>query len=166
MGILSSIFKAIPIIGDVASGIENGRQAGRQAEADANYKRDQLALSGARLNLEAPGMRAGNSVRGDVLAGAQPLTINGPITHTGGQMPQISGGLSPSLFSNNTRQLGQNMSRQALLSQMKGDAFTPTALPKANWLDKILNGVGYAGLGKGVYDQFNQRETNNTYGEP
>lgn len=138
---------AIPMIdaaGQVASAIGGGRAAGRQVEADANQRQDLLRLQAAKLNLDAPGQRAHNSVQGDILANAQPISINGPITHTGGKMPRISGGLSPALLSDNSRQLGQNMSRQALLSQMQGDAFSPTPLPEANGFDKFLNIFGGA----------------------
>lgn len=137
-------------IGEIAGGIAGGRAAGRAQEAGINNNADYLRLQGAKLNLDAPQLRANNSVRGDLLANLQPLSVNGPITHTGGKMPSISGGMSPALLSPNSRQLGQGMSREALLSQMNGPAFTPTPQPKAGMFDHILNGIGYAGLGANV----------------
>ncbi len=147
---------AIPLIdaaGKIASSVSAGRAAGRQSEAEANNQYDLLRLAAARLNLEAPGQRAQNSVRGDVLAHAQPASISGPIVGTHGQVPQISGGLSPALFSQNTKQLGGQMSREALLAQMQGPAFTPQAAPHSSALDGILNGIGTAGLVTGALGQ-------------
>jgi hypothetical protein len=132
----------IPLIdaaGRVASGISAGRAAGRQEE-------NQNALN----FLRAPGMNARNSVQGDILANVQPATVNGPITGTHGNIPQITGGLSPSLLSQNTRRLGSEMSRKALLAQMSG-GLEPK---KGNALDAILNGIGYAGLGTSVLGQY------------
>lgn len=147
------LLKAVPVVGDVAGGMLEGRAGGRQAEADAAFKRDQLALQAARLNLDAPGMRLQNSARGDLAAGLQPVSFSGS-----GRDLRMSGGVSPSLLSPNTRQLGSQVSRDALLSQMNGPAFTPTPLPKANWFDKLLTGVGYAGLaGKGINAARGQR---------
>lgn len=148
---LMSIPAILGGVGGAASAISGGRAAGRQQEGNANFQHDQMALQGARLNLDAPRMRLGNSIQGDIAANAQDAHVSGPITHTHGQMPTISGGLRPSLMSGNTRQLGGQVSRDALLSQMNGPAFTPTPQPQANGLDTFLNGLGYAGLiGKGV----------------
>lgn len=145
-GAMSKIAPALSVAGNVASAVAGGRAAGREAEAERNLRQDTLRLQGAKFNLDAPQSRARNSVRGDLLANMQPVQISGPITGTKGKMPTISGGLTPSVLSDNSRQLGQLMSREALLSQMQGPAFTPTPLPQANAFDKILNGVGYAGL--------------------
>jgi hypothetical protein len=69
--------------------------------------------------LNAPSTRAGQSVRGDIMANAQDASIS----HPRATIPQMSGGLKPSLFSENTRNLGQEMSRKALADQMAGDTF-------------------------------------------
>lgn len=139
-------------ISRVAGGISAGRGAGRQAEGQANNSYDMDRLNMANFNLNAPGHRASNSVRGDMLAGLQPMTVNGPITGTHGNIPQISGGISPALLSQNSRQLGQSMSRDALLSQMQGP-MQPTAQPQSSWMDTLLNGVGYAGAAAGAISQ-------------
>jgi hypothetical protein len=46
------------------------------------------------------------------------------------------------------------MSRDALLSQMKGPAYTPQPLPQANGVDTGLNLVGYAGLAKNAWELY------------
>lgn len=83
-----------------------------------------LDLRQKQFHLAAPGQRAHNSVKGDILANAKDVSIaagpNIPI-------PTISGGLRPSMFSDNTRALGAEMSSQALADQRAGDNFS--ALP-------------------------------------
>lgn len=135
-------------IGEVAGSLAQGRATGRQAEAEQLRQQQMAALQAAAFNRQAPSIRAGNSVRGDLLANAQPATFTGS-----GRDLRLQGGLSPALFSANTRQLGQGMSRQALLSQLgqggANDPYmfnqAPYAPPHAGKLDKILGGIGLAG---------------------
>jgi hypothetical protein len=118
-------------------------------------------LSEQAANLAAPGKRAANSVRGDLLANLQDASISRP-----GGVPNISvsGGLRPSLLSGNSRALGAAMSRQALLNQMAPEATpfsdlkpldvssitnrkapAPTPLPQSSTLDTILSNLGLYG---------------------
>lgn len=113
-------------------------------------------LSRRKFALDAPGQRARNSVRGDILANAQDVSIATPFAK-----PSISGGLRPSMFSGNTRALGSAMSADALAGQQKGDTFdalpsTPsyvappsapglTPLPQAGGVDKFLTTAGTLG---------------------
>lgn len=130
-------------------------------------------LSENAANLAAPGKRAANSVRGDALANAQDVSFSG--LPKGVTVPNISGGLRPSMFSGNTRALGQQMSRQALLDQMAPQA-TPfadlkpldlssitgmkapgaTPLPQPNTLDSILSAIGTYGSFAGAAAPFLQ----------
>lgn len=152
-------------IGDALGGLSRGRQQGRIDETNATQGQDRNALYryNAQLGqadmdlkrknytLDAPGKRASNSVRGDILANAQDVSIGLPST-----IPQttISGGLRPSMFSANTRALGGEMSSQALASQQAGDTFSDlpappelTPLPQAGKTDSILNSAaGIASL--------------------
>lgn len=82
-----------------------------------------LDLAQKKFALDAPGARAGNAVRGDILSNAQDVSFSG--LPKGINPPTISGGLRPSMFSGNTRALGSNMSAQALDAQQKGDQFAP-----------------------------------------
>lgn len=128
-----------------------------------------LDLDQKHYALDAPGKRASNSVRGDILANAQDVSFDLPST-----IPKIgiSGGLRPSMFSANTRALGGEMSAQALAQQRKGDSFPqlpalPSAMPtfkapapyvnppkaptmqpgpQSNGFDTALNIAGYASL--------------------
>jgi hypothetical protein len=166
-GLGKGLLKSIPIIGPIAGAIEGGMAGGRQQETQNNSQYDQNRLRAAALLEQAlrsrqglAGDQAGNSVRGDILAGAQPASVNGPIVHTGGRIPQISGGLSPALFSPNTRQLGQNMSRNALLDQMntpKLDIPQPQAPQQSGLLDKILGGVSLGGAATSLIPKIGRR---------
>lgn len=103
-------------------GIGGGRAKGRAAEAEQQAQQDRLRLEAAqqqlaeaRFNREAPGLRLGNAVRGDIFANVQPFQLSGEGRNLSG-----SGGLTPAVLSQGTRQLGQVISRQALLSQLGG----------------------------------------------
>ena len=173
---------ALPFIiggGAAAGAIGRGRAAGREREAQHGLSADQVRLMGARFNRETPGIRAGDSVRGDLLAGAQPYKISGE-----GRNLSSTGGLSPALFSTGTRELGNSMRREAMLSQLRsaggrGSNYGPgspmrlenpdidaalaapdqgayasfgmTPQPKAGLLDKILTGAGIAGNVAGMF---------------
>lgn len=133
---------------------------------DALNNRGTLDLKQRQFALDAPGARAKNSVRGDTLANVQDASISGLPSRI--NVPNISGGLRPSLLSANSRQLGQSMSRDALLQQMNGDKFDappplPTfdkmpapsipsisGVPQSGAADSILNTIGGVGAGLGA----------------
>jgi hypothetical protein len=140
----------------------------KQMLENALNNRGQLDLQQRQFQLTAPQARAKNSARGDALANLQDVSINaGPRIN----IPQISGGLRPTLLSDNSRQLGSEMSRQALLQQMQGDTFAPmpdmptfdtlpapqipsiTPTPQAGALDTILNTLGAVGAGTNALQQ-------------
>lgn len=147
---------------------QQGYQTDKSLDLSAINSAYQAALARAggvlneqQANLAAPGKRAANSVRGDLLAGLQDVSINRP---SGVPTISVSGGLRPSLLSGNSRALGAAMSRQALLDQMDGDATPfsdlkplnvsgitgrtapgPTPLPQGNALDSILANIGMYG---------------------
>jgi hypothetical protein len=131
-----------------------------------------LDLAQKDYALAAPGKRAGNAVRGDILANAQDVNISQPNIPT----TTISGGLRPSMFSADTRQLGGLLSSQALQQQQAGDTFAPlpkvpaftppppykpppaapilTGPSQANGFDTGLNIAGYAGLGADLLTKY------------
>lgn len=151
----------------------SSRQRGLDAQDAALLARALGQLQERQAALQSPGMRASNAVRGDILANAQDVEFN----PGNGRIPvhSFSGGLRPSMMSADTRELGRNMSRQALLDQLKGDP-TPfsdlpaadyssiinapgaprgTALPQGSRLDSVLQAIGqYGGLAAGVASQF------------
>jgi hypothetical protein len=165
-------------IGDVGSAFGQGAARGRALDSQNTFNQDklralidQMGLQTAAFNAGAPGRRASDAVRGDVLAGVQPAALSG-----GGRDLKVSGGLTPALLSQGTRNFGQlmnsaatgegpadpsllqNSSRQALLQQMMGSygpytqKFTqPTALPKAGFGEKLLQGLGAAAKIGGLF---------------
>lgn len=192
-----------PAAAQVAGAYAQNRAAGRQAEAGVNQRQDVNALAGyqtdaskdvalanaeaqAKLDralgilkeyqstLEAPGMRAGNSVRGDVLANVQDATVSAP---AGVNVTSFGGGLRPSLLSGNSRELGRQMSREALLSQMEGtptpyaDLELPdfesirnrtapelTSLPQPSGVDRVMEGIGtYGSMAAAIQQALQQR---------
>lgn len=136
-----------------------GQSAEQIAHAGVDMDRRKFALS-------APSVRANQSVRGSILQNAQPMTLNGLPERIASRMPQISGGLSPAMFSADTRALGAEMSRKALIDQLKGDEFTPMQVTdfksgvlaqpkleeyqKAGMLEKILGTIGLVGGAAGA----------------
>lgn len=134
--------------------------------AEMDRAKGQLAEYEARL--AAPQQRAANSVRGDILANVQDVGVSGP---PGVNVTSFSGGLRPSLLSGNSRALGGQMSKEALLSELANDDPMPfgsmnpvdlssitgrrapeqTGLPQASGMDKVLEAIGtYGGLASGL----------------
>lgn len=183
--------------------IAASRAQGRQAEAVINQRQDtgaqnayatdksldmealvrayqaQLDRASGQLKeyetrLAAPGQRASNSVRGDILANVQDVGFDAP---TGVNVTSFSGGLRPSLLSSNSRELGQQMSKEALMDALDGKdptpfsdmgpvdlssitgrtSPTPTALPQASGMDKVLEAIGmYGGLASAGLNAYSQ----------
>jgi hypothetical protein len=92
------------------------------AKYEAALKQSQGMLDEREAALKEPGMRASNSVRGDMLANLKDATVSAP---PGVNVTSFGGGLRPSVLSDNSRALGQQMSKQALL-----DAMDPASTPK------------------------------------
>lgn len=141
---------------------QNNFDLSRGTLANSNAATD---LSQRNFALAAPGKRAGNAVRGDILSSAHDVSVSG--LAPGQSAVQFNGGLHPDMFSDSTRALGANMSSQALSEQQAGDHFaplpdlpdyvkpptytdgppapTPTAMPQAGPVDSILNTAGTVG---------------------
>lgn len=83
------------------------------------------ALDQKKFALTAPSVRASQSVRGSILQNAQPVTLSGLPDRVASHVPTISGGLSPSVFNADTRALGGELTRKALVDQLAGDTFDP-----------------------------------------
>lgn len=143
----------------------------------AELDRMKGVMSEYDTRLSAPQQRASNSVRGDILANVQDVGVNAP---AGVNVTSFSGGLRPSLLSGNSRALGAQMSKEALLSELANDEPTPfstmkpfdassitgrtapaqTALPQPSGMDKVLENIAlYGGLAGGLINS--QRPSNN-----
>jgi len=174
----------------IASSYANSKAQGRAAEATLNQRQDQGAqnayatdksldlealirgyqaeldkakgqLSEYETKLSAPQSRASNAVRGDILAGVQDVGVSAP---DGVNVTSFSGGLRPSLLSGNSRALGGQMSKEALLDALSGSptpfnnmpavdlssitgrsAPAQTGLPQPSGMDKVMEQIGLWG---------------------
>ena len=145
---------------DAAGGYGQGKAAERaQQNANAaaddadNLRRYQIERENAAANFSAPGKRLTQAQIADVVAGLQPMTI--------GPDGKIVGGLSPSLFTQTTRDTAQALSKQALDAALSGNPSgvnqtlpTKTARAVAGVSDQIFGGLGTLG---GVLDAADTR---------
>lgn len=133
---------------DAASALAQGRANGRAQEALVNQSQDRNAINAAQVNLGAGQKRGAQAVQGDILANAQPFKFTGS-THMVGNIPvpDFTGGVSPALFSDSTRQLGSQLSSDALNAQTSdhGNPAQLTPVPQAGTGDKILSTAGLIG---------------------
>jgi hypothetical protein len=102
---------------------QNATQNATNAGAAERMGQRNQALDEKKFALAAPSVRAGQSVRGSIMQNAQPVKLSGLPERISSRVPTIEGGLSPALFNDNTRALGGEMTRKALIDQLKGDEF-------------------------------------------
>lgn len=126
---------AVPFLGMGAKSVLGGRAKSREEQNQANERADAFRLASARFNREAPVVRAHQAVRGDLLANVQPAGSTGA-----GRDFRFTGGLSPELFSQGTRDLGASMNRNAVLSQLATEArpYRPGEIPDAATQARLL----------------------------
>lgn len=150
-------------IGDALGAAGQGAANGRVTQAGITQREDQLAqqqyqnqLAGAKFALAAPQERASNSVKGDILSNAKDFAWGAPTMSGNIPIPTSTGGLRPSIFSDNTRALGAQMSSDALAGAKSGADNLPvpalTPLPEAGTGSSILTTAGIIG---GLADAFN-----------
>lgn len=135
--------------GNAAAAAAQGRKSEAEIQNDLmrnQISRGALELSQKKYAADVPQVRGAQSVKGDIMANAQDLKLTPSNPKI--QVPTISGGMRPSMFSQNTRDLGRELSRSALASQLAGDSFTPVqdpSYPKAGFMENLNNGVAGAG---------------------
>lgn len=137
---LPNWLKTAQDVGDALSKTSVGRAQGRLGEATANQNQNRAAVDLYDTQLRAPSIIGGNAVRGDILSNARDATISGISPNI--PVPQISGGLRPSMFSDATRQAGTSISNNARDSAAALTVPKPPVLPElpqAGGLDEFLN---------------------------
>lgn len=138
-------------VGDSLGAFSSGRAAGRVEEGQAQQGQANAATNLYNSELRAPSTIAHNAVKGDILSNARDVAIAAPADIP---VPQISGGLRPSMFSPATRQTGQTITQNAQADANNLRPVTPPTLPPlqgANGLDTTLNTASLVGnLAKGV----------------
>ena len=126
-------------VGGALSSLSAGQATGRNLDNQANigYANAQNSLYNSEL--AAPGKVAGNAVRGDILSNAKDVSLSAPSDIP---VPQISGGLRPSMFSDTTRQLGKNITANAAATPLPTPT-PPTLQPMetAGLGSDLLNGA-------------------------
>lgn len=159
---------------DVAGSLEKGREAGRADENKFNLTQDQTRMQAmsdkeraiverAKLEMaQKQDQRTAQSdsfqkvLRGQLAHNLQDVGVNRPY---GVPTVEYSGGLRPSAIGEEGRNAGELLSKQAMLSLMNGEqftplpgmeSFTPSDMKKGNALDTILGTVGTVG---GVIDK-------------
>lgn len=80
------------------------------------FDRAQTELAQKQFAMQAPTTRARQTGIGDLLANVSDVQITPP---SGVRMGNITGGLRPSVFGPNTRQAGQELSRQSLMALLE-----------------------------------------------
>lgn len=140
-----------------------------------------IDLDRRKYALAAPSARSAQAVRGNLLQNIQPVTFEGLPDRIASRMPTMTGGLTPAALGPEARQIGAMIARQAVLDQLKGDAFTPlkptnfndAVMPapqledyqKSGLFEKILGGLGLGGsLAGGVEEIMNGRRRRPTSG--
>jgi hypothetical protein len=164
------------------AGAQNAYATDKSLDLEALVRSQQAELDRAKgimseyeQRLSAPQSRAANSVRGDILANVQDVGFDAP---AGVNVTSFSGGLRPSLLSGNSRALGQQMSKEALLDALSGGGPQPfsnlkpmdassitgrtspeqTELPQASGMDRVLEQIGlYGGLATAGMNAMNGR---------
>lgn len=150
---------------------QNATQNALTAGSNEKINQGNLDLNRREFALSAPSKRASQSVRGSILQNAQRAKISGVPAHI--NVPTIEGGLSPDLFNADTRALGGELTRSAIMDQLKGDTFDPMTptdfssgilgqpkledFQKSGLLEQILGGLGLAGSAIGAVDTVNNR---------
>lgn len=150
----SGIWDLLGNLGSVFGGYGAASQQGRETQASMQQNQDRLAqqrygnqLQAAQLNLTAPQVRAAQSVKGDILANAQPFQWTGQTRMVGNiPVPQSTGGLSPALFSDNTRSLGRLLSAGAVGQQGVNDGRAIEAPPELTPLPRAGAGSKASGV--------------------
>jgi hypothetical protein len=164
-------------------GLENLEAREGDKAAQERYKTEQLAkLGAAQLTENATQDRADRVLTnardraqqvglGDLLSNVQDVDIQGLPSYI--NKINFSGGLRPSALGPMSRQAGTNLAQQALAAQMSGsdipvlpdtsklgtDAPALSEMQQAGGLDKVLELLGYAGAGAGLYGELeDQRE--------
>ncbi len=109
-----------------------------------------MQMERAQFGATSPQNYAQNALMGDRLANAQKVTIS----HPRANIPTISGGFDPSMWSQNTRDLGREMSTDALARMRQAPQ-----MQQAGWLEKLL---GYGGLAGGLLGSLPNPSTTKT----
>lgn len=141
-GALAKIAKGAAGLAPVLGGAAKGQQSSQQMQAEINAKNDQTALERYKLKAAAPDLRRQAGVKASMVANSSPVQISR--TPGRGGHTTVSGGFAnPNLINPDTRAMADDMTHQALLTQMGHDSDIPqpTPMPGGGIMDKVLGGA-------------------------
>jgi hypothetical protein len=101
------------------SATTNAMQGQQAATTNALNAQSAEGLNRAQLGLQAPSVRARQSILGSMMKNLQPLSL-GTNASTAGRKPSITGGMSAATLDPTTRQHGDELLKAALMAQMTG----------------------------------------------
>jgi hypothetical protein len=125
-----------------ASSRYNTRQG---ATSRALESQSQEGMQRAQLGLQAPNVRARQSILGSLMQNMQPVSIE-TNERVRGSVPKISGGLTPAALDPTTRQHGGALMQAALQAQLTG-----SDVPKAtNFMGGVLDAPAATDFRSGI----------------
>jgi hypothetical protein len=159
--VLGDIANPVGAIGDIAGAFAGHSAAGRQAEDQQNISRDRNALdlynNQMRDVQQVPQSLTSQAVRADIIKNLQNRQITGLPSYI--HVPQMTGGLQPSLLGNTARETAADMGRQAQnrLQQFASQNVPQTPqlsrVSKPGLFEKVMGGVGVGGSMLGAVPQ-------------
>lgn len=129
-------------VGSTLGAASEGAAQGRIQQTLLNQGQDRLTQDRYRTQITAPQTIANNSVRGDILANVKDFAYGAPTMVGNIPVPTSTGGIRPSILSDNTRELGRRMSADALATGGPPDL---TPMDEAGAGTSILNTAGTIG---------------------
>lgn len=129
--LLSRIGQGAGDASTILGGAAASESAANSRESQYNLNEDQLNLDRFKTDQALPGQRLNTAVKASRVANITPAKFEwgGPGSVAAGQMPHYTGGdMNPDLINQDTKDLANNVSHQALLDQMNGVA-SPKATP-------------------------------------
>lgn len=143
---IKGLLPAAGNVGTVAGSAAKTLADQQAAEDRQRTVRDALALQDAKFTQDNGLARTKQVAYGDALKNVQDVNVD--FQPRSGALPQstITGGLRPSLFGQNSKDAGAELSRQALLALMSGSDVPKMSTPQpAGALQNALGGVGLGG---------------------
>lgn len=132
--------------------ITNAMQGQQTATSHAMDAQSAENLNRAQLGLQAPSVRAKQSVLGSLMKNLQPVSIQGPAGQAGHES-KITGGLSAAALDPMTRQHGDELMKAALQAQLSGSDIpekTNFASGIQNWGSTVLTPPAATDYSKGL----------------
>lgn len=126
--------------GTQQSATTNATQGLQGATSHALDAQSAEGLQRAQLGLQAPSIRARQSVLGSLMKNLQPVHVQGPAGQAGHEST-ITGGLSASALDPTTREHGSQLMNAALMAQLNGSDVPPPTDFKSgiqDWKGSVL----------------------------